>query len=106
MSLEIQYRKRVRERIDTTAIHSTPTLDASNTTHDIKLDVVAQKITVQVTSGLTVTITGSVNGKDFFAIAAGVTTADTYGDGANEHLVKVVRITRTAGSGVATVAGA
>ena len=103
----IANRKRIRERMDATALHNTTTLSAGNPQQDIKLDIVARKITVQVPSTITVTITGSINGKDFFAIAAGVTnTTDTYGDQANEHLVKVVRILRTAGDGVVTVAGA
>lgn len=100
-----KYKGRIRQRIEPAALHVTKELDGSDTVDTIRLDIVAKKVTVQVTNGLTATIEGSINGSVFFAIAAGVTTETTYGDGAGEHAVKWIRVTRTAGSGKATVAG-
>lgn len=101
----IKYKGRIRQRIEPAALHVTDLLDGVNAVGIIRLDIVAKKITVQVTAGLTVTIEGSINGSVFFAIAAGIASDDTYGDGAGEHAVKWVKITRTAGSGKATIAG-
>lgn len=101
----IDHKTRIRQRHDNTALHKTKQLDASPDNIDIvRLDIVATKVTVEVPNGLTVTVEGSVDGKAFFAMFAGLTNSrDTYGDAAGEHLVKVVKFTRTAGSGQATV---
>lgn len=100
----IDNRSRIRQRLDNTAIHKTTALSASNTVCDIRLDIVAQKLTVEVPNGLTVDVTGSIDGTVFFTIISGLTNSrDTYGDAAGEHLVKHVKFTRTAGDGQATV---
>lgn len=101
----IKYRRRIRQRFDITALHRTNTLDAANAAEDIRLDIVADTLTVSVPAGLTVTVTGSLDGITFFAI--GMTTITntlaTYGKDPAHHLIKVLRFTRTAGSGQAAV---
>lgn len=93
-------RRRVRQRQDNTALHFAR-LDGSNTSATVRLDIVASSLTVQVDNGMDVDVQGSLNGRDFFAIASNVTDQNTY----NTHLVKVVRLTRNSGDGQVTVAG-
>jgi hypothetical protein len=97
----ITHRRRIRQRFDITALHRTDELDASNTTQDIRLDIVAKQLTVSVPAGLTVNVTGSLDGTTFFAIgmAAITNTLSTYGKDPSHHLIKVLRFARTAGSG-------
>ena len=103
----ITYRRRIRQRLDLTAIHRTGLLDAVNAVEDIRIDIVASQLTVAVPLGLTVTVTASLDGTNFFALPAGFIALTngmaTYGKGASDHLVKVLRFTRSAGAGQAAV---
>ena len=104
----IEFRKRIRERIDATALHRTKDLDSALVTTDIlKLDVVARKISVSVPSSITVTLEVSIDSNKWVQIDVGTNDEIfTYGEGATDHLVKLVRVTCTAGSGQVTVAAA
>ena len=101
----IDHKTRIRQRLDNTALHKTKQLDSSpNDVDVVRLDIVAQKVTVEVPNSLTVDVEGSIDGKAFFSMFTGLTNSrDTYGDAAGEHLVKQVKFTRTVGSGQATV---
>jgi len=101
----IKNRRMVRQRLDVTALHKTEELDATSTSDSVRLDIVAKKVSVQLAPGLTANIEGSVDGVNFFSIAAAATGLNTYGEAAGNHLVKWVRITRTAGSGKAVIVG-
>lgn len=99
-------RRAQRQRLDATAFHFTKVdLDAVNTTETIRLDIVARKITVQPV-GVTVNVEISLDGQTFVTALSGISVMDTYGDAAGEHLVKTVRLTRTAGTGKVFIAGA
>jgi len=100
----IDSRKRVRERIEPTVVHNTAELNGTNTVGTVRLDIVCQRITVELGS-LTANVDGSINGKNFFSIAAAATGRVSYGTTAGNHLVKWVKITRTAGTDVAVVIG-
>lgn len=103
----IEYRKRIRERFDATALHRTKTLDGTTTIDIVKLDVVAQKISVSVPSTVTVTIEASIDSVKWVQLAAAQSNVVyTYGDTVGDQLVKLIRVTRTAGSGQVTVAAA
>lgn len=101
----IDNRRMVRQRLDLTALHKTKELDAGSPSDSVRLDIVAKKVSVQLASGLTANIDGSVDGVNFFSIASAVTGLNTYGEAAGNHLVKWIRITRTAGSGKAVIVG-
>lgn len=101
----LENRKMVRQRMDLTALHKTKGLDATTTSDSIRLDIVAKKLSVQLEPGLTANIDGSIDGVNFFSIAAAATGLNTYGEAAGNHLVKWIRITRTAGSGKAVIVG-
>lgn len=91
---------KARQRVFTGDKQVTNDLSATSTTEIIKLGMVAQKITVQSTGTLAGTIEVSANGTDF--ISAGSFTATTpvsY----TSNLCVAVRITRTGGSGKASV---
>jgi hypothetical protein len=78
-------------------------LDAVTTVEIVELTGPASKVTVQTSDTLAVTVEYSCNGSTFFgsqAAAAGVPVSYT------AHLVGAVKITRTAGSGRATILGA
>lgn len=106
MSQSIDKRRSIRQRIDTTAFHQTVALDAITTTDKVKLDVVAKKITVQPATGMTITIDVSLDGVRWTQVVTGLTALFTYGDTVGDHLVKHVRITRTAGTGRVIIVGA
>jgi len=94
----IQNRRMIRQRFDPTAFHQTVELDAVTTSDKVKLDVVATKITVQPPTGMTITVDVSLDGIRWTQVVTGLTALFTYGDAVGDHLVKHVRITRTAGS--------
>lgn len=100
----IDNRKKIRQRFDHTALHITQPLDASTTIDKIKMDIVCQKVTIELGT-LTASLEGSVDGINFFSISGATTGQVTYGDGAGEHLLKWIRVTRTAGEGRAIVVG-
>lgn len=101
MSVSTAQASKARQRTSNGDIQDA-TLDATNTTADLILGITAEKVTYTMNGTLTGNISFSINGKDFYSstalAATGVPT--TY----NTHLVKVVRITRTAGSGQVVVA--
>lgn len=107
----IKNRKRLRERHDNTAIHGTEALNASNTTETLKLDIVCQEVSIQATGdgSFAVDVTGSIDGINYFMVAAAMSAGDTitYGKATDnsEHLIKSIKATRTAGSGKIMVVG-
>lgn len=98
-----EFNKVSRKRRDNTAIHKTAELSASPSVETIKLDIVAKKVSVQLESGLTATADGAIDGAQWFTLGSFSSGRLTYGNGASDHLVKWVRITRSAGSGKALV---
>lgn len=77
-------------------------LDATTTVHVFELTGPAQKVTVQSSGDLAFTAEYSCNGSNFFgtqAVAANVPYSYT------THVVAVVKITRTAGSGKVSLLG-
>lgn len=99
-------RRAQRQRTDATAFHFTKVdLDGTNTTEVIRLDIVARKLTVQPV-GVTINVEISLDGQNYVSALAGISAMDTYGDAASEHLIKNVRLTRTAGAGRVYLAGA
>jgi len=71
---------------------------------DVKLSMVASKITVQPAAGMTVAVTVSMNGIDFLAGGSATNTAPfTY---STPHLVGVVRLVCSAGAGNVSVLAA
>jgi len=99
----IDNRRQVRERLDLTALHKTPLLDATTTVASVRLDIVAQKLSIQLDSGLTATAEGSIDGSQFFSLGAFAAGKLSYGAVAADFLVKWVKVTRSAGSGKATI---
>lgn len=78
-------------------------LDAVTTIEIVELTGPSTKVTVQTTDTLAVTVEYSCNGVTFFgstAAAAGVPVTQS------THVVSVIKITRTAGSGRAVILGA
>lgn len=98
-------RKLIRQRPDATALHKSEELDAVSVTDIVRLDIVAQKLSIDL-DGLTANVSGSLNGVDFVQIGAGVSGQFTHGDVVGDMLVKWVKIDRTAGSGSAVILGA
>lgn len=91
---------KARQRVFTGDKQVTNDLDATTTTETIQLGMVAEKITVQSTGTLAGNIEVSANGVNFVSagsFTAGVPT--TY----STHLCVAVRITRTSGTGKASV---
>ena len=99
----IDHRRSIRDRLDLTALHKTQTLDATTTNQSVRLDIVAHKVSIQLESGLTATAEGSVDGTQFFSLGAFASGRLSYGAVAADILIKWVKITRTAGSGKATI---
>jgi hypothetical protein len=93
-------RKSARQRMDPTALHVLE-LSASNTAGVIKLDIVAQVVTVQYTAAAFTpsAIEGSLDGVNFFSLGSPSGGLLTYGKDAAHHLVKHVRVTRSSGAG-------
>jgi len=96
-------RKTIRQRVDVTALHTSGVLDGTTTSERIRIDIVAQVVTIQLESTLTADADGSLDGINFFTLGSFSSGRLTYGKGASDHLVKHVRITRTAGSGRAAI---
>lgn len=91
---------RSRQRTMTGDKQFTGVLDGTTTTETIQLGMVAQKITVQGKDGLAGDIEVSANGTDFVAAGSFTTAAlTTY----STHLCVAVRITRTSGTGKASI---
>ena len=91
---------RARQRVMAGDKAVTSILDVTTTTETIQLGMVAQKISVQGTGSLAGNIEVSANGTDF--VSAGtfaVSTIASY----NTHSCVAVRITRTAGTGKASI---
>lgn len=93
-------RKSARQRMDPTALHVLE-MSASNAIDDVKLDVVAEIVTIQYTSAaLTLSaIEGSLDGVNWFSLGSPSGGLLTYGRNAAHHLVKHVRVTRSSGEG-------
>lgn len=94
----------IRQRIEPTVVHITGTLDGTTTIGKVKLDIVCSKITVEL-RGLTAKVEGSVDGSTWFQLTASATAQFTYGAAAGNHLIKHVRITRSAGTDYAVIIG-
>jgi len=99
----IDNRRQVRQRQDQTALHKTISLSVSPSVDVVRLDIVAKKLTIQLDSSLTATADGSIDGLQFFTLGAFASGRLTYGGVDTDHLIKWVKITRSAGSGKATI---
>lgn len=91
---------RARQRVMAGDKLVTGTLDGTTTTETVQLGMVAQKITVQGKGTLAGNVEVSANGTDFvsagsFTVAAPVSYST--------HLCVAVRITRTGGTGEASI---
>lgn len=101
----IDNRRMIRQRFDLTALHKTKVLDAGDPIDVIRLDVVSQKITVEL-GALTAHVYGSLNGIDFVQIGIAATGQFTHGDVVGDMLVKWVKIERTLSTDSAVIIGA
>lgn len=92
---KIQARK-VRQPVLIGDLAISKILDGTTTTETIQLSSVAEKVTVQSDGTLAGNVEFSVNGVDFFGSTAFTATVPaTY----STNLVKVLKVTRTGGSG-------
>ena len=92
---KIQARK-VRQPVLEGDLAITSILDGTTTTDTMILSSVAEAITVQSDGTLAGNITFSVNGTDFFGSTVfTATTPVTY----NTHLIRLIKVTRTGGTG-------
>jgi hypothetical protein len=96
----IDGRKSARQRMDPTTLHNVE-VDGATSVAGVKLDVVAQIVTIQYDSvALTLSaIEGSLDGVNFFTLGSPSSGRLTYGKDASHHLVKHVRVTRSSGAG-------
>lgn len=96
MAVSKQQARKVRQPVLTGDLFLSGTLDGTTTTEIIYLSSVAEKITVQSDGTLAGTVEFSVNGTDFFGSAAfAAITPVSY----NVHLARVIRVTRSSGTG-------
>lgn len=96
---KVQARK-VRQPVVVSDHAVTTVLDATNTTEIITLSIVAEKITVQSTGTLAGDVTVSVDGVNFeTGVSFVANTMANHGFNGTVHLIRVVKITRTSGSG-------
>ncbi len=91
---------RARQRVMAGDKLLTQELDGTTTTETIQLGMVAQKITVQGTGTLAGNIEVSANGTDFVSAGAFTVAALT---SYSTHNCVAVRITRTGGTGKASI---
>jgi hypothetical protein len=88
--------RKVRQPVLVGDLHITGTLDGTTTTEIVELSSIAEKVTVQSSGDLAGNITVSINGKDFnTGVAFVANTLVTY----STNLVRVIKVTRTGGSG-------
>lgn len=96
MAVSKQQARKVRQPVLTGDLFLTSTLDGTTTTEIVLLSSVAEKISVQSDGTLAGTVEFSINGTDFFGSAAfTAATPLSY----NAHLARVVRVTRSGGTG-------
>ena len=88
--------KRLRQPVGLDDLVSTGTLDATNLIELINLSMVTSKISYQRVGTLECTVEVSLNGADFESATAVTTAALT---SYSSHNIKLIRVTRTAGSG-------
>ena len=101
----IDNRRSIRPRLDATAIHRSANMSETVTTSLVKLDVVANKITMTIPSTLTVNLNGSIDGSNFFVLATGANNeVRTYGTAVGNHLTKYVQVVWVAGTGAVVIA--
>jgi hypothetical protein len=99
-------RTRIRPRIDETVLHKSAIVDGTTTTSIVRLDIVVAKVTMFVPSTLTANLYGAIDGSNFFTLESGVSNGYySYGDSPDDHLIKFIKVERTAGSGVVIIAG-
>lgn len=92
---KIQARK-VRQPVLIGDLNVSGTLDATTTVEILELSSVAEKVTVQSDGTLAGNVEFSINGLNFFGSTAFVATIPvTY----SSNLVRLVKITRTSGTG-------
>jgi len=92
--------KRLRQPVGIDDLVSTGTLDGTTTTETISLSMVASKISYQRNGDLACNVEVSLNGTVFEAATAVSSDAlVSY----NTHNIKVIRVTRTGGSGRLTI---
>ena len=102
MAITKQQARMVRQPTLVGDIEATPILDGTNTTAIIELTSVAEKVSFQSSGDLAGNIEFSINGITFYgstAFTAGV--PGTY----STNLTKVVKVTRTGGSGKLSILG-
>jgi hypothetical protein len=88
--------RRVRQPTFVGDLEVTGTLSANPSVEILELSSIAEKITVQSSGTLAGNLEISVNGTDWLAATAFVaTTIVSY----NTHLIRLVRVTRTGGTG-------
>ena len=96
MAITKEQARKVRQPVLTSDLSLSIALDGTTTVDTRILSIVAEKITVQSDGTLAGTVEFSVNGTDFFGSVAFVATVPiSY----STNLVRVVKITRTGGSG-------
>lgn len=92
---KIQARK-VRQPVLIGDLAISTTLDATTTTDIIELSSIAEKVTIQSDGTLAGNVEFSINGINFFSSTAfTATTPVTY----STNLIRVIKVTRTGGSG-------
>jgi len=96
MAVTKQQARKVRQSVLIGDLYLTSILDAITTVEVFELSSISEKVTIQSDSTLAGTIEFSTNGTDFYGSTAFVATVPiTY----STHLVRVVKVTRTGGSG-------
>lgn len=103
MSISKSESRKLREAVLSGDSQISTSMSSAANNQDVKLSIVAQKVTVQCSGTLVVAVTVSANGKDF--LSAGSATAAAPAS-YTTHLVGVVRLTWTSGTGQATVLAA
>lgn len=91
-----------QQPVDTTDSRNTQILSGTNTTEIVRLAIDAREVSFQATGDLAGTVEFSINGVNFVnSTAIGATnTIVTF----NLHVVKILKVTRTGGTGQLCIA--
>ena len=96
MAITKEQARKVRQPVSTGDLSLTISLDAVTTSEIKSLSISAEKISWVSDGTLAATVEFSIDGVTFFgSVAAAVAVPGSY----NTHLVRAVRVTRTAGTG-------
>lgn len=96
MAVSKQQARKVRLPVLTGELYLTGKLDGTTSEEVVELSSVASKVTIQSDGDLAGNITYSTNGIDFYGSTAFTATVPLSN---STHLIRVVKITRTGGSG-------